>query len=239
MKRQYIGSFLVHVDNSIRRDGLGSLLPKISRKVEDWWSGATEQRRKEGLAFDQRFGTETTDVIPAWRLQDVVSPNRRFASNYVPTQEKDFEMLCSLLPINPAEVTFVDLGSGKGKALLLAAEHGFKRIVGVEFSPSLHATAQRNIRKYLARTRRDCKIESVCMDAADYLMPAGTLVVYFFNPFQREVVQTVLSQLRGLKQEVYAVNFGSLLRPALCESGFLRPIEGKAGKWIYWNGGGK
>jgi hypothetical protein len=46
------------------------------------------------------------------------------------------------------DFTFIDLGSGKGRVLLMAAAYGFKRIIGVEFMPELHRVAEENIRKY-------------------------------------------------------------------------------------------
>jgi predicted RNA methylase len=43
------------------------------------------------------------------------------------------------------ETTFVDIGSGKGRALIIAAEYAFKRIIGVEYSPSLATICRRNL----------------------------------------------------------------------------------------------
>jgi SAM-dependent methyltransferase len=98
------------------------------------------------------------------------------------------------------EFTFVDLGSGKGRVLLMAAQYGFKRIIGVEFMPEWHRVAQENVRKFtsaaVAGSRPLPPIESTCMDARDFDFPPGRLVVYLFNPFPEPVLAEVLDRLR-------------------------------------------
>jgi hypothetical protein len=44
--------------------------------------------------------------------------------------------------------TFIDMGSGKGRMLLLAAEPPFRRIIGVEFASDLDALARSNVKTY-------------------------------------------------------------------------------------------
>ncbi len=46
------------------------------------------------------------------------------------------------------DFTFIDLGSGKGRVLLMASEYPFQKIIGVEFMPELHRAAQKNIAGY-------------------------------------------------------------------------------------------
>jgi SAM-dependent methyltransferase len=237
-----LSDFLSYLGEALKRDGLALFLSKSAKKISMTLRGlygAKHVQKTLHLDFDFRFGTDTADSIPTWKLRDVVSSNRRFASNYVPSQEKDVLMLFRLFPANPAEYMFIDIGSGKGKVLLLAAEFGFKKIVGVEFSPSLHAIAQSNVEKYLARSSRNCSIECICQDAAEYPIPPENLVIFLYNPFHEVVIQTILQRLhQSLKdhqRQVFIINFGSLLRRALCESRFLQPIAGEAGRWIHSN----
>jgi hypothetical protein len=94
------------------------------------------------------------------------------------------------------DFTFIDLGSGKGRALLMAAKHGFKEIIGVEFMPEWHRIAEQNIRKFRASSGSALPIESVCMDARDFEFPNDPLVIYLFNPFPEPVFVVVLERLR-------------------------------------------
>jgi hypothetical protein len=118
--------------------------------------------------------------------------------------------------------TFIDLGSGKGRVLLMASAFPFKRIIGVEFMPELHRAAQKNI-SGLASDRQQCRpIESICMDARDFQFPDGPLVVYLFNPFSESTFALILENLRrsieGSARPVYIAyrftEFGSLLAQA-------------------------
>jgi SAM-dependent methyltransferase len=94
------------------------------------------------------------------------------------------------------DFTFIDLGSGKGRVLLMASDYPFKRIIGVEFMPELHRTAQKNIACY-PNDREQCRqIETVCMDAREFQFPDGPLVVYLFNPFPESTFAQVLENLR-------------------------------------------
>lgn len=99
------------------------------------------------------------------------------------------------------DFTFVDLGSGKGRVLPMAADYPFKRIIGVEFMPELHRAAQKNISGF-ASDRQQCRqIEAVCMDARDFRFPSGPLVVYLFNPFSESTFARVLENLRRSVEE--------------------------------------
>lgn len=104
------------------------------------------------------------------------------------------------------DFTFIDLGSGKGRVLLMASEYPFRRIVGVELLPELHAIAQRN----LDRLTDAARIELVLADARDFEFPNEPLVVFLFNPFPVFVLRAVMENLRRSMQAsssrpVYAV----------------------------------
>jgi len=94
------------------------------------------------------------------------------------------------------DFTFIDLGSGKGRVLLMAADYPFKRIIGVEFMPELHRAAQKNIAGYSYDRQRRQLIESVCTDARDFQFPPEPLVAYLFNPFSEATFAQVLENLR-------------------------------------------
>ncbi len=82
------------------------------------------------------------------------------------------------LPIpDHSRFTFIDLGSGKGRILFLAAEYPYRRIQGVEFARELHSEAQENFRTFStgAGSSGAGKIESVCVDAGNFEFPKGNL----------------------------------------------------------------
>ena len=94
------------------------------------------------------------------------------------------------------DFTFIDLGSGKGRTLLMAADYPFRHIIGIELLPSLNEIAQQNLRQYSSESQKCFGLESVCADATIYSFPAGPLLVYLFNPFPEAGLRRTLAKLR-------------------------------------------
>ncbi len=103
--------------------------------------------------------------------------------------------MMELLPGPADQYTFIDLGSGKGRTLLLASEYGFPRIIGVELLPALHRAAEENIRAYCEANHPASQIESVLMDACDFKFPPTALLVYLFHPLPMAGLERVIRNL--------------------------------------------
>ena len=115
---------------------------------------------------------------------------------YLPIRPPTARRVLRSLPIgNPSGYTFVDIGSGKGRMLLIASEFPFRRVVGVELRNDLHAQALDNVRRYRHTKAPASPIECVLADATRYDFPAGKLVIYLFNPFSPQVMTTVFKRL--------------------------------------------
>jgi SAM-dependent methyltransferase len=137
------------------------------------------------------------------------------------------------------DFTFIDLGSGKGRVLLMAADYPFKRIVGVEFIPELHRAAQENIARF-ASDRQQCRqIETLCMDARDFQFPPESLVVYLFNPFSESTFAQVLENLRRSVEQsprpVYIAYRFTEFGPLLAQAEWLEKIAGTEQWAVYRN----
>ena len=87
--------------------------------------------------------TDTGGVSPVWEL-DTDSANVRFAERYQAVTTDRLQAALAFLREDWSNFTFVDLGCGKGRALIAASEHGFARIIGVEFAKSLVDIARKN-----------------------------------------------------------------------------------------------
>ena len=89
-------------------------------------------------------------------------------------------------------MSFVDYGAGKGRVMLLAAQHPFTAVGGIEFAEELHDNATMNIAQF-PRSRMKCRnVECVLDDAVDITPLDGEAVHYFFNPFAPEIFAEVL-----------------------------------------------
>ena len=154
-----------------------------------------QEREQRAAAFDERFGVDTAGCIHQTEL-NINNPNQLHAVFYRGSDPKFFRDAIEALPIDYRRFVFIDFGSGKGRAILLATEFPFKRIVGVEFSEELHRIAQDNIRRFHSDISKCRDVESVCMDAVHYPLPDDCLVCYLCNPFDATIVAQVLSNIR-------------------------------------------
>jgi predicted RNA methylase len=78
----------------------------------------------------------------------------------------------------------------------MAAQHPFKRIIGIEFNSDLARIAELNAAKFQSRSDCRCKINVVCEDAAQYQFPDENAVIFLFNPFKQEIMSEVLKNIR-------------------------------------------
>jgi SAM-dependent methyltransferase len=160
--------------------------------------GAHVSGRRAGQRFDAENGVTTEALIFLGDLDpDAIGPSIAHATHYEPTPVGDFAALLAHVPFALERATFVDLGSGMGRAVFLAARHPFKTVVGVEFSRALHEIAKDNLARLESATLLCRDVRIVCADAATYAFPRGPLVVYLYNPFDATIMARVLERLSG------------------------------------------
>jgi SAM-dependent methyltransferase len=170
----------------ICRQQLGEIFSGLTR--------AGRRRRQREIEFDAERGIETRGTVSLFDLV-IESPNRGSGLRHQPTPPELFRQIVGGLAIPFGEFVFVDLGSGKGRAVILAAEYPFKRVVGVEFSSELHAIARRNIGSCNRKYVRCEQIEVVCQDVVHFDFPDEPLVLYLYNPFLPDIVKRVVERL--------------------------------------------
>src|SRR5262249_11762304 len=100
--------------------------------------------------------------------------------------------------IDHSSYSFIDIGSGKGRVLLVAAEFPFRRVVGLEIGRELHEVAARNLGSDRLADRRQCRdVTSVWADATGVVYPDGDLVIFLNNPFPIPLLNRFLENLRA------------------------------------------
>ena len=148
----------------------------------------------EAQLFDIRHGTDTAGKIDINEL--VASPESTLHNRgYQAVNELHFNK--AIRSLNLSERSgFLDLGCGKGKALLLAAnDRLFAFVQGVELSPALCRIAKTNVTRNLGPCHR-AKVNIVEGDAST--MPVSPLinVVFLFHSFDEMVLGAALSNLK-------------------------------------------
>lgn len=202
---------LVRLRSSLRKNGWWRTLTLIPRNIVFHLTD-----------FDRKYGTNTGMQAE----DDAGLPQEH--EGYEGAPPRLFHRIIRSLDIEPEQYAFIDLGSGKGKALLLAAHHPFRRVIGVEYNPRLDAIAAENARIYRHPERRVDAIETVCGDAGAFDLPPGPLLIYLFNPFKAAIMERVLANLESSLQaeprDVLIVYQNPTQRRLLDQAPFLEPL---------------
>src|SRR5262249_51583700 len=172
-----------------RKSAAATLVEFVSLLWRFLRESTPEQRRRRygDIDFDWEHRVDTTAAT--------VSARDRFLgllnSPYQVTAPELFRAMMAALHIHFEDFTFIDIGSGKGRTLLMAASYRFRRIIGVELLPALDEVARDNVQKHGSAR----PIELICGDACEFEFPPGPLVVYLFNPLPRLSLERVMTNL--------------------------------------------
>ena len=108
-----------------------------------------------------------------------------------------------VVQVDYSKFVFIDIGCGKGRALLLAEQFPFKRVIGVELSPALVDIARTNLAQYGSQS------EVICAEAGSYDLPREPLVLYLYNPFVGSLFDSFIfrveESIRLVPRPVYIV----------------------------------
>lgn len=232
---------------SAREDGVLLTTRLLFKELATFVKESTpehKRRRYGDVEYDWDNHVDTTSATVSFR-------NRLlgiFHSAYQPTDPQFFdEMMSALMQYGPPAIAenqldlshycFVDLGSGKGRTLLMASEYSFRRIIGAELLPDLNQVAQENIRKFKSDSQKCFTLEARCGDAVQFLFPPEPTVLYLFHPFSKAVLETVIANLERSLEEtprsVFVLYHNPLLQTVLDRSDWLTKLTGTQQYVIY------
>lgn len=181
--------YINEVRGSIRKRG-------VLRTVRVLWSE---------IAFDWKYGTQTVKLAALDSLQDIQSSNKAFGVDYQGVNAWLFARAMTAAiecaDLDPAafgRMGFVDFGSGRGRALLLAALRGFGQVTGIDFSATLCEDARKNWNLLQAKnsTVVGSSVEVICADATQVQLDSSMHVFFLFNPFGPPVLAEVAARIR-------------------------------------------
>ena len=151
------------------------------------------------LRFDWKYGTDTMRWVDRNALE-TQSDNRSHSAPYRATKVGPLLQLLNTLNL-PRDSNFLDIGSGKGRVLLIASQYGFRKVVGIEFSGELCAIARKNVEAFSRNSKPLSSIEIIETDATKYRFQAEDRVFFMYNPFDGFVLANVLDNIRRSLEE--------------------------------------
>jgi hypothetical protein len=214
------------------REGRLAATRRLLAAVWEFVRDSTAERRRQRYGdadYDWEHRVNTTSAAVGWhdRLLGV------FHSPYQPTESSLFhEMLDDLQArshFDFHDFVFIDLGSGKGRTLLMASDYPFRRIVGVELLPALDRAAQDNLKQYRSESQKCFALESICGDATEFSFPEEPMVLYLFNPFSESGLRRMMANLEESLREhprvMFVLYHNPLLEHVLSENAGLRKLH--------------
>lgn len=188
--------------------------------------------------FDRKYGTDTSGIIQPWDL-DIPDNLVGQAIQYRTARIGVFTELLASLDIRHEHYSFIDLGSGKGRALLEASRFPFKRIIGVELATGLHHISTANIGAFRAEWQRCTHIVSLRENVCAFTFPADNTVLYLYNPFSADTMRVVVanleSSMRAVPRRVYVIYVKPVHKRVLDETTTLSLLHTLHGNVIYVN----
>jgi SAM-dependent methyltransferase len=197
-----------------------------------------------GWKFDRKYGVDTRAVDLGLSVnrgalsKTIASSNSAQNTGFRPSDPKLLNGMFDVLRIPFGDYTFIDLGSGTGRVLLIASEFPFKKIIGIEFCPPVCEKSRENIRRYKSTTQKCKNIEAICMDALHYQIPDDLVVIFLSNPFQSEellrgVLNNIKASLLRRPRQIYVIYCVPWLAQVIQESGFLDKIHVQPYLFVY------
>lgn len=209
-----------HVSDKLTHDGLAFFRPTNSTPDE----------------FDQQYGTDTGGIIGVGTL-DIAAGDMEHSMHYGPISEDEFTRIMQNFSFPCEKLVFIDIGSGKGRALFLASFYPFKKIIGVEISKMLHEAARSNLAIFSDDRQRCRNIEVLCQNGATFPIPKEPLLIFLCNPFDDAVMRLVVSHieesLRHAPREVYIWYVKPCYREILDATRFLDILQ-DTGRYVIY-----
>ena len=139
--------------------------------------------------YDINESVDPRDTIPN-------HPSVRHATIYFPTRVRPFMKMLKTLNLNKSNTVFVDFGCGKGRALLLAAEFGIKKVKGIEFCDKLSSIALNNMQRYSDKySTSSVEFEVINNDMSLYNLDELDNLFYLYNPCDEYILDKVIHNI--------------------------------------------
>jgi SAM-dependent methyltransferase len=182
----------------VQRGLLGTLRAGLHRLRPSPRDGTTKPQRHP---FDRQYGVDTSGLIGGGDLR---SGHRHdvFNTAYYGMAPSRFRTVVQRWIADESHVainnySFVDLGCGKGRAIMMASEFGFRDVVGVELHSGLTKTAEANVALWTVSGRAASPIRILNKDAAEFVFPDGACLLYLFHPFAAPVLTRVIERIEA------------------------------------------
>jgi hypothetical protein len=150
-------------------------------------------------------GVDTSGLVPAKNLV-TGHANDEHVTAYYGVAPSILRALISqwreTIPPHPiSSYTFIDIGAGKGRGLLVASEYPFRKVIGIELNSALAGIARANVAHWTRTRAADptaaplAPIQVLEQDVLDFDLPATPVLLFLFHPFEAPVLRQFLRRI--------------------------------------------
>ncbi len=157
------------------------------------------------------------------------------ATIYMPANYYLLEKLMQAVCTFPHNRTFLDIGSGKGRAMAVAAHYGFETITGIDLSQKFCEEAKANLR-VVQQQFPQVLFNVMVQDVIQFEIPAGMTTIFLFNPFDNIVmsllVENILKSQAKNPRTIRIIYVNPLQVKVFLENGFVTVFQHKKMKYL-------
>ncbi|MDF2448123.1 MAG: hypothetical protein K0R26_627 [Bacteroidota bacterium] len=157
--------------------------------------------------YEKKLGINTHSIVNLGEL--TLDGNNSEENHHY--QGASYYILFSVFTKIPKEARqnpLIDFGCGKGRALFVAEQCGFRNLIGVDIARELINQAEENLKIY-SKKNMDSILAFYFSDATRFEIPVTSQVFYFFNPFgeaiMEQVVQNILESVKQHSRKIYCI----------------------------------
>jgi SAM-dependent methyltransferase len=188
---------------------------------------------RQEIAGERKYRINTTGADELQKL-DEQGIDTTHATIYMPVSYYLMEEIFQQLP-TPARNHFLDIGCGKGRALCMAAHHGFKQVTGLDFAKDLCKIAEENL-NLTKQNILDLEFKVINNDAFYFEIPDDVDCIFFFNPFDEvimsAVVNNIFESLQNNPRKLHIIYVNPLHKEQFLKAGYTEKWYSKKMKYI-------
>jgi 16S rRNA G966 N2-methylase RsmD len=183
---------------------------------------------------EKKYGIRTSGYDELKHLQEK-GIDISHSTIYMPVNYYMLEKMMSEINKLPHNKIFLDIGCGKGRAMAIAAYHGFKKITGIDISKEFVEATKTNLGAVQQKFPL-VNFEVALQDAFYYRIPADVSVIFIFNPFDEVimsgVVENILVSQEKNPRTIRVIYINPLYENLFLNSGFVKTLSHKKLNWL-------
>lgn len=150
---------------------------------------------KKEIQGELKYRIDTTAAINVSRLK-LKGNQLKHATEYMPVNYFTLETLLERIPDIAKKGIFLDIGCGKGRAMCVAAMHGYKRVEGIDFAKELLDAAEKNLAG-IKKRNPVINYNLLWGDVNSLSIDERVSTIFLFNPFDEVLMKQVIRKINN------------------------------------------